>query len=49
VPSSSAIYVVCGEGSILEVEFAQAEGRKRVAALDFANGMRLALGERFGA
>jgi len=49
VPSSSAIYVVCGQGTILELEFAQAEGRKRITALDFANGVRLVQGERFGA
>jgi methionyl-tRNA formyltransferase len=47
--SSSAVYVVCGHGTILELESAQGEGRKRVAARDFVNGMHLAPGERFGA
>jgi methionyl-tRNA formyltransferase len=47
--SSSAIYVVCGHGTILELVSAQGEGRKRVAARDFVNGLRLTPGERFGA
>jgi methionyl-tRNA formyltransferase len=47
--SSSAVYVVCGHGTILELESAQGEGRKRVAARDFVNGMHLTPGERFGA
>jgi len=42
------IYVVCGDGTSLEVESAQVEGRARVAARDFANGMRLKNNERFG-
>ena len=40
--------VVCGEGTALRVEFVQLEGRKRIAAREFANGARLASGERFG-
>ncbi len=40
--------VVCGEGTALRVEFVQLEGRKRIAAREFANGARLAGGERFG-
>jgi methionyl-tRNA formyltransferase len=40
--------VVCGEGTALRVEFVQVEGRKRIAAREFANGARLAAGERFG-
>ena len=43
------LYVVCGEGTCLRLEAAQVEGRKRVSARDFANGMRLAGNERFGA
>ena len=31
------------------VEFVRLEGRKRIAAREFANGARLAAGERFGA
>jgi len=48
IPSSSAIYVICGAGTCMELEAMQSEGRKRVAALDFANGMHLKAGERFG-
>jgi len=47
--SSDAVYVVCGEGSCLQIESVQIEGRKRVKAREFANGARLAPGERFGA
>jgi methionyl-tRNA formyltransferase len=46
--SSDAVYVVCGEGSCLQIESVQIEGRKRVKAREFANGARLAPGERFG-
>jgi len=46
--SSDGLYVVCGGGSRLLVEFVQLEGRKRVTARDFANGARLQPGERFG-
>jgi methionyl-tRNA formyltransferase len=49
IVSSEVIYVVCGEGTCLELEFAQAEGRKRISARDFANGMHLTPVERFGA
>jgi methionyl-tRNA formyltransferase len=44
----AAIYVVCGEGSCLELEGAQLEDRKRVTPREFANGARLTPGERFG-
>jgi methionyl-tRNA formyltransferase len=40
------VRVSCGEGS-LWLESVQLEGRKRVTALEFANGARLAPGERF--
>jgi hypothetical protein len=49
VPSSSAIYVVCGQGTIFDLEGAQVQGRRRVTGLDFANGIHLMPGERFGA
>lgn len=38
----------CGEGTALELEFLQLEGRKRLTAREFANGTRLADGEKFG-
>ena len=47
LPSSDAVYVVCGEGSCLQLETVQIEGRKRVKAREFVNGARLASGERF--
>jgi methionyl-tRNA formyltransferase len=40
--------VLCGEGTALLLEFLQLEGRKRVTALEFANGARLIPGDRFG-
>src|SRR5690348_8649990 len=46
--SDAAIEVVCGEGRRLRLEGVQIEGRKRVSAREFANGARLASGERFG-
>jgi methionyl-tRNA formyltransferase len=42
------LLVGCGEGTQLRIEFVQLEGRKRVTALEFANGARLAPGESFG-
>ena len=45
--SKLGISVACGEGE-LWLDFVQLEGRKRVTAAEFANGARLAPGERFG-
>jgi methionyl-tRNA formyltransferase len=42
------VVVSCGDGTTLLLEFVQLEGRKRVTALEFANGARLGLGDRFG-
>jgi methionyl-tRNA formyltransferase len=42
------VYVACGDGSALRLEFVQVEGRKRITAREFANGARLASGEGFG-
>jgi methionyl-tRNA formyltransferase len=42
------LYVVCGEGTCLLLESLQIEGRKKTAAQEFANGARMASGERFG-
>lgn len=38
--------VACGQGTQLELREVQLEGRKRLAARDFLNGIRLAPGER---
>jgi len=40
-------FVICGEETALRTEFVQLEGRKRVTAVEFANGARLAPGDRF--
>lgn len=47
VPSTKEIYVVCGERTCLRLESVQIEGRKKISAREFANGARLAHGERF--
>jgi methionyl-tRNA formyltransferase len=43
-----SVIVACGDGTALQLKIVQLEGRKRVTALEFANGARLKLGERFG-
>jgi len=45
---SAAIEVICGQGTRLQLEAVQLEGRKRISAREFVNGARLASGERFG-
>jgi methionyl-tRNA formyltransferase len=40
--------VVCGLGTVLEVHELQLEGRKRLRARDFLNGVRPSLGEKLG-
>ncbi len=46
--SGGEVEVACGEQTVLRLEFVQLEGRKRIAAREFANGARLLPGERFG-
>jgi methionyl-tRNA formyltransferase len=46
--SADGVYVTCGSSSRLRLEQVQVEGRKRITAPEFANGARLAPGERFG-
>ncbi len=46
--AESNVVVSCGGATALRLEFVQLEGRKRVTALEFANGARLAPGDRFG-
>jgi methionyl-tRNA formyltransferase len=43
------MYVACGHGSVLHLEFVQLDGRKRITAREFANGARLTPADRFGA
>ena len=47
--SSGELQVACGEGTRLRLDAVQLEGRKRVAAADFAHGARLVSGEELGA
>jgi methionyl-tRNA formyltransferase len=42
------IFVACGGGTSLHVEFVQREGRKRISAREFSNGERITTGESFG-
>jgi len=42
------LLVVCGRTTVLRLSAVKLEGRKRVSALEFANGARLKSGERFG-
>ncbi len=43
----AGLKVACGEGTILELEFVQIEGRKKTSALEFARGARFGLAEHF--
>jgi methionyl-tRNA formyltransferase len=43
------LYVTAGESSTLELLEVQTEGRKRISAADFLNGVRLSDNEMFGA
>ena len=47
--SGGELQVACGEGTRLRLDAVQLEGRKRVAAADFAHGARLVSGEKLGA
>jgi methionyl-tRNA formyltransferase len=42
------LLVICGGPSVLRVDHAQLEGRKRVTGPEFANGARIVPGEKFG-
>jgi methionyl-tRNA formyltransferase len=43
----SAISVTCGGSTSLAVEELQAEGKRKMSARDFVNGMRIGAGDRF--
>ncbi|MBI1941413.1 MAG: methionyl-tRNA formyltransferase [Acidobacteria bacterium] len=43
------LLVACGAGTILQIQELQLEGRKRISARDFINGVRLTPGEKVGA
>jgi methionyl-tRNA formyltransferase len=46
--NGTEVDVSCGDATTLRLELVQLEGRKRIAAREFANGARLAPGESFG-
>lgn len=48
VQQTGHLLVACGQSTTLQLETVQLEGRKRVTAREFANGTRLAAGEKFG-
>ena len=45
---SGRLRVGCGQGTLLEARELQLEGRKRISARDFLNGIHLAGGDKFG-
>ncbi len=47
VVSEGNIFVSCGAGTSLRLEFVQLEGKKRVSARDWAHGARLMADEKF--
>jgi len=49
LPERGTLRVVCGQGTLLEVLELQLEGRKRLPARDFLNGVRPLPGEMLGA
>ena len=49
VEANGEVYVVCGKGTWLRLEAVHLEGRKRVAAAEFARDARFTQHERFGA
>ena len=48
LPDGGNLRVVCGLGTLLEVHELQLEGRKRLLARDFLNGVRPSSGEKLG-
>jgi methionyl-tRNA formyltransferase len=44
---SADLLVACGQGSAIRILGVKQEGRKRISAAEFSNGMRLQPGERF--
>jgi len=47
VSTATDLFVICGERTCLRLEAIQIEGRKKITAREFANGARLAPGDRF--
>ena len=47
--SKVPVQIACGQGTVLELIEVQQEGRKRVSALDFRNGLHIIENEILGA
>ena len=41
------IFIACGSGTALRLEFLRMQGRKRITSREFASGARLGVGEKF--
>jgi len=48
LPAGGNLRVACGLGTLLEVHELQMQGRKRLRARDFLNGVRITVGEKLG-
>jgi methionyl-tRNA formyltransferase len=48
IETGKELLIVCGGGTVMRLVRVKLEGRKELAAMDFAHGARLAPGERFG-
>jgi len=46
VPGHDRLLVACGQGTLLEAQELQLEGRKRLSAREFLHGVRLLVGEK---
>lgn len=47
IDRSDRVGVVCGDGRVLDLQALQKPGRRELSGLEFANGERLAVGDRF--
>jgi methionyl-tRNA formyltransferase len=47
VTSKATVSAVCGDDVLLEIETIQPENRKAISGVDFANGARIQVGEKF--
>ena len=48
IQAGKEIRVACGDSTLLRLDSAQIEGRKKLTAVQFANGARIAPGDRLG-
>lgn len=47
LPKSGHLFVTCGSATVLDLQYVKVEGRKQVSAVEFLNGARLQVAERF--